>query len=66
MCRYFTSPHLPPVDYPEGFQGEQIPVYGPTVAKLIADRIEGRLDEEQMTPLPCPGEACSYKPIGNP
>lgn len=54
---YFTSPELPSVDYPEGFQGTQIPVHGPTVAKLIADRVEGRLNSK---PLPCPAKYCSF------
>jgi hypothetical protein len=30
-------------NYPEGFQGEQIPVHGPFVAKLIEDRADGLL-----------------------
>jgi hypothetical protein len=30
-------------NYPEGFQGEQIPVHGPFVAKLIEDRADGFL-----------------------
>jgi hypothetical protein len=30
-------------NYPEGFQGEQIPVHGPFVAKLIEDRADGVL-----------------------
>ncbi|KAF7296406.1 C2H2-type domain-containing protein [Mycena chlorophos] len=33
----------PRVDYPEGFQGDYIPVHGPTVADLIEDRVEGRI-----------------------
>lgn len=37
----FTEPSLPRVDYPEGFQGNEIPVYGPFVAKLIEERIDG-------------------------
>ncbi|KAJ7065573.1 hypothetical protein C8F01DRAFT_1126133 [Mycena amicta] len=32
----------PGVAYPEGFQGEHIPVHGPTVAQLIEDRVGGR------------------------
>ena len=32
---------MPGVDYPEGFQGSEIPVYGPTVAKLIENRAAG-------------------------
>jgi len=54
---WFTSPKLPSVAYPEGFQGTEIPVYGPTVAKLIADRIEGRLPDR---PHPCPHNHCSF------
>jgi hypothetical protein len=33
----------PEVNYPDGFQGNSIPVYGPTVAKLIEDRVAGLL-----------------------
>ncbi|KAF5353317.1 hypothetical protein D9756_007986 [Leucocoprinus leucothites] len=40
---HFTHPNKPGVDYPEGFQGNQIPVHGPTVAKLIEDRVNGVL-----------------------
>jgi hypothetical protein len=40
---YFGEPDVPGVDYPEEFQGTQIPVYGPTVAKLIEDRVAGRV-----------------------
>jgi hypothetical protein len=32
---------MPNIDYPDGFQGTQIPVFGPTVAKLIEDRVAG-------------------------
>ncbi|KZT29048.1 hypothetical protein NEOLEDRAFT_1057283 [Neolentinus lepideus HHB14362 ss-1] len=38
-----TWPNQPHVNYPEGFQGTEIPVHGPYVAKLIEDRIEGRI-----------------------
>ncbi|RDB23569.1 hypothetical protein Hypma_009271 [Hypsizygus marmoreus] len=38
--KYFTHPNEPNVDYPEGFQGNYIPVHGPTVAKLIEDHVE--------------------------
>ncbi|KAF7795516.1 hypothetical protein EIP86_006678 [Pleurotus ostreatoroseus] len=41
--RYYTHPNLPNVDYPEGFQGTQIPVHAPTVIQIIEDRIAGRL-----------------------
>ena len=40
---FADRPNLPYVDYPEGFQGTQIPVYAPTVVKIIEDRVEGRL-----------------------
>ncbi|KAG8959901.1 hypothetical protein FRC00_001135, partial [Tulasnella sp. 408] len=40
---YFTHPDEPRVDLPEGFQGNQIPAHGPSIAKLIEDRVEGRL-----------------------
>lgn len=41
--RYHTHPNLPYVDYPEGFQGTQIPVYAPTVVRIIEERVAGRL-----------------------
>jgi hypothetical protein len=41
MVRYFGERNMPGVDYPDGFQGTQIPVFGPTVAKLIEDRVAG-------------------------
>ena len=37
--RYFTSPRFPPRRYPEGFQGNAIPVDGEVVARLCVDRI---------------------------
>lgn len=40
---YFTHPDTPFVAYPEGFQGTNIPVHGPTVAKIIEDRLDGKL-----------------------
>ncbi|KAF9450770.1 hypothetical protein P691DRAFT_809605 [Macrolepiota fuliginosa MF-IS2] len=40
---HYTHPNKPHVDYPEGFQGNHIPIHGPTVAKLIEDRVEGVL-----------------------
>lgn len=43
IYRYHTHPNLPYVDYPEGFQGTQIPVYAPTIIKIIEDRVAGRL-----------------------
>ncbi|KAF8342940.1 uncharacterized protein EI90DRAFT_2902656, partial [Cantharellus anzutake] len=42
--RSFTSPKLPPVGYPEGFQGNEIPLDGQKVAELIRYRLE--LEEE--------------------
>lgn len=36
---YFTEENTPKVHYPEGFQGPNIPIYGPTVANLIEKRI---------------------------
>ncbi|KAG9043141.1 hypothetical protein FS837_009959 [Tulasnella sp. UAMH 9824] len=44
----YTHPTEPKVHYPNGFQGTQIPIHGPSVAKIIEDRIDGRL-------LPQPG-----------
>ncbi|KDQ57663.1 hypothetical protein JAAARDRAFT_271495 [Jaapia argillacea MUCL 33604] len=38
-----TWPDVPRVNYPEGFQGTEIPADGASIAKLIEDRIEGRL-----------------------
>lgn|SRR5712671_5732900 len=38
-----TYPEVTYPNYPEGFQGSQIPVYGPYVAKLIEDRADGYL-----------------------
>ncbi|KAG6849007.1 hypothetical protein H0H93_012053 [Arthromyces matolae] len=38
--RYFTHPDEPSVDYPEGFQGNSIPVTGATVARLIEQHVE--------------------------
>jgi hypothetical protein len=43
FSRHFTHPDTPGVNYPEGFQGTRIPVYGPGVAKLIEDRLDGKL-----------------------
>ncbi|KAG8723600.1 hypothetical protein FRC09_002622 [Ceratobasidium sp. 395] len=36
---YFTSPNTPPVNYPEGFQGNEIPIDGEAVAKLVHHRL---------------------------
>ncbi|KAI0356337.1 hypothetical protein OH77DRAFT_1520390 [Trametes cingulata] len=38
---YHTHPNEPQVNYPEGFQGTEIPVYPPTVVKVIEERIAG-------------------------
>ncbi|KAG8900641.1 hypothetical protein FRB99_005834 [Tulasnella sp. 403] len=40
---YHTYPNEPKVNYPDDFQGDNIPSYGPAIAKLIEDRVEGRL-----------------------
>ncbi|KAF9038352.1 hypothetical protein BDZ89DRAFT_982421 [Hymenopellis radicata] len=40
---YFTHSNHPRVNYPEGFQGEAIPAYAPTIVKLIENRLEGRM-----------------------
>jgi hypothetical protein len=39
ISRYFTSPQTPPPDYPEGFQGNSIPLDGEVVARLIHSRL---------------------------
>jgi hypothetical protein len=36
---YITHPDKPEVNYPECFQGKQIPVHGPALAQLIEDRV---------------------------
>ncbi|KAI0266733.1 hypothetical protein BC834DRAFT_873254 [Gloeopeniophorella convolvens] len=38
-----TYPEVTWPNYPDGFQGSQIPVHGPYVAKLIEDRADGKL-----------------------
>jgi hypothetical protein len=47
LARYRTEglgEGKPTVNYPDpGFQGNFIPAHGPAVAKLIEDRVEGRL-----------------------
>ena len=35
----FTSPEIPPVNYPEGFQGNEIPIDGTLVARIILERL---------------------------
>ncbi|KAI0634976.1 hypothetical protein C8Q77DRAFT_1171784 [Trametes polyzona] len=37
--RYFTRPDVPPVAYPEGFQGNSIPIDGALVAALCHERL---------------------------
>ncbi|KAH9855649.1 hypothetical protein C2E23DRAFT_866735 [Lenzites betulinus] len=37
--RYFTRPDVPPVAYPEGFQGNEIPLDGALVAELCHERL---------------------------
>ncbi|KAI0674124.1 hypothetical protein C8Q78DRAFT_966787 [Trametes maxima] len=37
--RYFTRPDVPPVAYPEGFQGNSIPIDGALVAELCHERL---------------------------
>ncbi|KIY71392.1 hypothetical protein CYLTODRAFT_435285 [Cylindrobasidium torrendii FP15055 ss-10] len=41
--KYFTYPNEPKVDYPQGFQENNIPVDGKTVAQLVEDRIAGKV-----------------------
>ncbi|TFY54992.1 hypothetical protein EVJ58_g8531 [Rhodofomes roseus] len=40
---YHTYPDQLWPSYPEGFQGTQIPVYAPLIARIIQDRVAGRL-----------------------
>ena len=42
-CSSTTYPEVTWPNYPEGFQGTEIPVHGPYVAKLIEDRADGLL-----------------------
>jgi len=42
--QYFTSPELPPKSYPECFQGNDIPIDGRAVARLVESRLS--LEEE--------------------
>ncbi|KAG8898285.1 hypothetical protein FRB99_007545 [Tulasnella sp. 403] len=41
---YFSSPDLPPRSYPEGFQGNDIPIDGEAVARLVLHQLS--LNEE--------------------
>ena len=43
IFRYHTHPTELKVNYPDGFQESNIPVYGPAIAKLIEGRVEGQL-----------------------
>ncbi|KAI0301587.1 hypothetical protein B0F90DRAFT_1718463 [Multifurca ochricompacta] len=36
---YFSGPDVPPVAYPQGFQGNEIPIDGEVVAKLVHERL---------------------------
>jgi len=38
-CSYFTGAEVPRVAYPEGFQGNEIPIDGELVAKLVHRRL---------------------------
>jgi hypothetical protein len=38
--RSFTAPDTPPVNYPEGFQGNEIPIDGKAVAALVHKRLQ--------------------------
>ncbi|KIL60351.1 hypothetical protein M378DRAFT_83855 [Amanita muscaria Koide BX008] len=40
---YSALPDEPPVDYPPGFQEASIPVHGLSIAKLIEDRLDGKI-----------------------
>ncbi|KAJ3487679.1 hypothetical protein NLI96_g3374 [Meripilus lineatus] len=46
---YYTHPRLPWVDYPEGFQGTQIPVQASLIIQIIQDRVAGRLPNTDFT-----------------
>lgn len=39
LDRTFTNPEVPRVSYPEGFQGNSIPLNGEVVAKLCRERL---------------------------
>ena len=39
FCRAFTRPDVPRVDYPDGFQGNSIPIDGALVARLCHERL---------------------------
>jgi len=44
--RRFTSPGFPPRKYPEGFQGNAIPIDGAAVARLCVGRITLAIEPE--------------------
>jgi hypothetical protein len=39
----FTYPERKEVAYPDGFQGNDIPLDGPAVSRAVVERLEGRL-----------------------
>jgi hypothetical protein len=39
VVRAFTRPDVPPVAYPEGFQGNEIPIDGDLVARICVERL---------------------------
>ncbi|KAG6830207.1 hypothetical protein H0H87_008886 [Tephrocybe sp. NHM501043] len=41
--RYMTHPDEPEVNYPEGFQGNEIPVVGETIVRLIEEHVDLKL-----------------------
>jgi hypothetical protein len=44
MSSTFTSPEIPRVNYPEGFQGNEIPIDGTLVSRICHERLS-LLDE---------------------
>lgn len=46
LPRTFTSSELPPVKYPQGFQGNDIPIDGSVVAGLCQDRIRVKSESD--------------------
>ncbi|KAJ9108971.1 hypothetical protein QFC21_000294 [Naganishia friedmannii] len=48
---YFTHPDTPKVAYPEGFQGNEIPIDGKVVADLIHARLSIPVEEVEETKL---------------
>ena len=43
IFRHHVYPDIPEVGYPEGFQGNAIPVSGPYIVQLLEDRVAGKL-----------------------